>query len=165
MLIFDENKNIKQLDNYNRSTDIEYFWTLDLDLEYNDMDYKLSKIFFMQETTCQSVLLRIDEVNIILPTYWKILIYDEDTAQLDVIEVSKLSSSNFNVLVYGFNEWRIKPGKVWVKHYFPSYTNVFPALDKHQMLCHPISDSTWVTISHNDVYSKYLKEKVVGDLF
>jgi len=66
--------------------------------------------------------------------------------------------------VAGPNIQKAIPGTIIVIDYDSRYKNVGPLLNKHQMLCHPISQEAWVNVSPTDVFNKYLKEKIVGDI-
>ena len=100
----------------------------------------------------------------IVPANWNILIYSEDTQQLDVVEVSNIPGKEFTALINGPTLSRIKGARVTVTDYIPTYRNIVPLLGKNQLLCHPISPDLWVNIAPSDTYNKYLKDLMVGDI-
>jgi len=160
MIIFDETNHPIILDNINGPTISEYLWALDLTI----MDYTLIPLYMLEETTCPSMQLCVNGFDFILPAYWNILVYDQDTAQLDVVELAETAGREFTALVYGPKARRPSPVKIQVTNYFVEYRNVGPFLHKHQLLCHPINSTEWVSVGPSDCYNKYLKDSIVGDI-
>lgn len=160
MIILNENNSPIILDSIYTPTSSEFMWTLDLTM----MDYTLTPIVMLEETVCPSMQVRVGGFDFMLPANWNILVYDRDTAQLDVVELSEAAGREFNALVYGPNASRVTPQPITIINYVIEYKNVGPALNKHQMLCHPIGPAEWVSVSPSDTYNKYLKDNVVGDL-
>ena len=160
MLICDENNETIIIDSTITPVISDYFWVLDLEIS----EFTLIPILYFQESVSPSILVEVNGFKFVLPANWNLLVYDPDTMQLDVVEISDLSSSNFTALVYGPNFGFIKPANVRTLDYRVSYKNVSPSLNKHQMMCHPISPDSWVVISPSDNYGKFLKDKTVGDI-
>jgi hypothetical protein len=141
-------------------TVVEYFWVLDL----NILDYKLTPLMVMEEVVAPTLEIMIGGFRFCLPSNWNILVVDEDSMVLDVIELSEVAGREFRALVYGPNMPTATSEIITVTDFHPSFTNVGPALNKHQMLCHPIRPGAWINVSPSDTYNKYLKDKVVGDI-
>ena len=163
MLIFDDNNKPIVLDSIHATTPTSYMWVLDL----NIMDYTLAPLMVLEETICPSMRIRIRGFDFFLPANWNLLVYSEDTFQLDVVEVSELAGREFTAFVYDISNPKIvkyRPGVVTVSDYAAEHVNVGPALNKNQMLCHPISPFEWVNVTPSDSFNKYLKELVVGDI-
>jgi len=163
MLIFDEHEQTIILDNIYTPTPVDYMWVLDLQI----MDYTLTQLLVLEEISCPSIQVRIRGFDFFLPANWNLLIYSEETLELDVVEISELAGREFTAFVYDVSNPNIvnfRPGVVRVIDYAPDYVNVAPSLNKHQMLCHPIGPAEWVNVSPSDTYNKYLKEMVVGDI-
>jgi hypothetical protein len=99
-----------------------------------------------------------------LPASWSILVYDEETMAIDVVEVANATGRQFTALIYGPSKTRADSASISVTDYLPSHKNVNPGLNKNQMLCHPISMNEWICVSPSDQYSKYLRDLIVGDL-
>lgn len=163
MLIFDENERTILLNDIYTPTPVEYMWVLDLQM----MDYTLSPLLVLEEITCPSIQIQIHGFDFFLPANWNILVYSQETLTLDVVEVAELAGKEFSAFVYDVsnpNVVKYHPGIVTMVNYSPNYVNVAPQLNKHQMLCHPISQHTWVNVSPSDTYNKYLKDMVIGDI-
>lgn len=160
MLIFDNNNKSILLDSIHTPIATEYIWVLDLTM----MDYTLAPLLVLEEVISPTVELRIAGFDFVLPTNWNVLVVDSETMQLDVIEVADLAGKEFYALVYGPDESMIQMEVITVTNYHPNYINVGPSLNKHQMLCHPISPTSWINVAPSDSFNKYLKNKVAGDI-
>ena len=163
MLIFDDNNRTIILDDIYTPTPTDYMWVLDLQI----MDYTLAPLLVLEEIVCSSIQVRIRGFDFFLPAAWNILVYSQETSELDVVEVSDVAGREFTAFVYDIsnpNIVRYEPGLITVVNYVSEYVNVGPSLSKHQMLCHPISPTEWVNVTPSDTYNKYLKDTVVGDI-
>ncbi|MGH7886045.1 MAG: hypothetical protein ACRENO_10165 [Thermodesulfobacteriota bacterium] len=160
MLFFDENQKPIILEDINTPVLSDWMWCLDLNLK----DFTLAPLVIFEEVVCPSIEVQILGFKFTLPANWHILIFDEETLQLDTIPISKLADGGFTAVIYGPSFPNIVPGKVTVMDYFVNFRNIGPSLNKFQMLCHPISPESWVCISPSDNYNKYLKESLIGDL-
>lgn len=160
MLIFDEHNDAIMLDNIQGPVLSQYMYVLDLNL----MDYTLTPLLVFEEIICPTITLKIRGFAFDLPSNWNILISDDETYQLDVVEISDLAGKEFQALVYGMNMSMVELEPVQVIDYQPSHQNVGPSLNKYQMLCHPIDPTSWINVAPSDSYNKYLKDKVIGDI-
>ena len=160
MLIFDADSKPIILDSIFVPTLTDHFWVLD----FNMLDYTLSPLTTLEQTICPALQVRVQGFEFIIPANWNILVFDKETSQLDTVEVSEAAGREFTALVYGPNKSMPTAGVITVVDYFQEFVNVGPSLNKHQMLCHPISSDAWVNVAPSDSYSKYLKDLTIGDL-
>lgn len=160
MLIFNEYSHPTIIDNIHGPTVSEYAWVLDL----AQLDFMLSPINVLEEIVCPSVQLMVNQFEFILPAHWNVLVYDKDTIQLDVIELSETAGREFTAFTYGPWKSHPTPMPISVTDYKIEYKNVGPSLNKHQMLCHPVGPGDWICVGPSDVYNKYLKDITLGDL-
>jgi hypothetical protein len=160
MLIFDNNNEPIILDNVESPVLTDTFWVLDLDI----MDYTLASLLVLEEIIAPTIELNIKGFKFPLPANWNILVVDQETNQLDVVQLKKIAGKDFYAFAFGANKSRHDGVHISVSNYYPSKHNVGPSLFKHQMLCHPIDSETWINVSPSDGYNKYLKNKVSGDI-
>lgn len=163
MLIFDETDKAVIIDDIYTPLPIDHFWVLDLKM----MDFTLTPLLVLEETICPSIQIRVNGRELYLPATWYMLVFSEETSDLDVVEIGELAGREFTAFIYDNSNPRItryKPGVVQVVDFSPSYVNVSPTLNKHQMLCHPVGPAEWICISSGDCYNKFLKDCVVGDI-
>lgn len=160
MLIFDNNSQAVILDSVHAPTAADYFWVLD----FNMMDFTLTPLVGLEEMIVPVMEVMVEGFKFVLPAYWNMLVVDDDTYQLDVAEVSDLAGREFTAMVYGPNMTNGRLATVVATDYSPSFKIVGPSLNKHQMLCHPISPEAWVCVAPSDSYNKYLKNCTMGEI-
>lgn len=118
----------------------------------------------VEEIIAPTIFLEVMGFVFPVPANWNVLIMGEDTGQVDIVDAGSLTTNQFTALVGGPAVVAPLSAKVRVVDYKQEFVNVSPSLAKHNMLCHPISDKFWITISASDVY-KYVKDAIVGDFF
>lgn len=160
MLIFDEDTHPIIIESIATPMFTEYFWVLDLEL----MDFTLAPLMVLEEVIAPTVTLEILGFQFKLPATWCMLVYAEETMQIDVVENGKLAGKDFTAMVSGTKLHRPMSGHVKLIDYSPEDYNYVPSLSKNQMLCHPIAPYEWVNVAPTDPYNKYLKDLVVGDI-
>lgn len=160
MNIIDEKNQVTTLVDIAAPVSSEFFWVLDLSM----MDYTLAPLSVLEESTCPTFVVEVGGINFDVPASWNMLIYDGETGDVDLIPLCEMTGRSFNALGFGPNRALAKPLPVRIMDYKPYSKNVGPALNKHQMLCHPIDEQTWFTLSAADVYTKYLKNISLGDI-
>ena len=160
MIVFDNNNEAVIIESIYTPTNVDHIWVLDLDM----MDFTLTQLMVLEEVISPSIELMIQGFKFVLPANWNIMVTDEETMQLDVVEVSELAGKEFKALVYGPNLPLATMEVIRITNYHPNYRNVGPSLNKHQLLCHPISSTSWVNVAPSDSYNKYLKNISTGDI-
>lgn len=163
MLIFDENLKPIVLENVHSPTPTEYFWVLDL----SDMDFTIAPLTMLEQIIGPAMRLKVRGFEFWVPTMWNLLVFEEDTSQLDVIKIKKAPGTEFTAFttdVLNYTLMKCEPGLITATDYSPEQVIVAPALGKHQMLCHPIGPRTWINVAPSDSYNKYLKNTVIGDI-
>lgn len=160
MLIFDENTTPIILENYSDPVPSDFCWVFDCEM----MDFTLSKIVFFEDTVGPSITLKVGNFNFHIPAFWSVLIYDPDTSQMDIISLKESCGKSFTAVVCGPNAHSVTGVDVVAVDYNPCRSHVYPALSRHQMLCHPIGPDLWILVSPSDTFNKYLRDSVIGDL-
>lgn len=163
MVISDENSYPILIDSIDSPTLVNFFWVLQLSLQ-GEIDFTLQELKMFEEQATPTLEFLIDGYLIEAPTNWNILVYSEETAQLDVAEISDLTRSTFTALIYKHKSGKIEPGPVRVIDYHREAHIRSPALNKHTMLCHHVGPDGWVCLAPTDNYNKYLKDILIGDL-
>lgn len=160
MLIFDNNNTPIILEDIYTPTIADHFWVLDLQI----MDFTLAQLVVLEEIVAPTIVLSILGFEFPLPANWNILVVDEETQQLDVVEIKDVAGKEFRAMIYGPGKARHELALISAADFYPNKLNVGPSLFKHQMLCHPVAPDAWVNVAPSDGYNKYLKEKVAGDI-
>jgi hypothetical protein len=161
MVISDENYFPILIDNIEVPTKTDMFWTFNLE----NKDFMLNPLQMFEELTCENVLV----MNILgycveVPSYWNLLIYSEDTSQLDIHEIHEISRGYFTAVVFDHKRNRVIPGPVRIIDCLRYHKVQTVSLHKNSMLCYPLGYDYWVCLAPSDNYNKYLKNAVIGDL-
>lgn len=159
MLILNEDNQTIVLDSIHSPVKSEYFWCLDT----TDQDFTLAKLEVLEEITAPTFTLMLGGFEFNVPSSWNVLIYDNETMQIDAVELSNVVGKDFRAFIYGPAENHHQGEIITVTNYVPVEKTVAPLMNKHQMLCHPISPKHWVCITPHDV-QKHLKNLYVGNL-
>lgn len=160
MLIIDDKGDTIILHNVCTPVASAYFWVLDLQM----MDYTLVPMPMFEELWSDCVAVQVEGFTFSMPAKWRILVSDSDTSVLDVVEAEELSKIPFDVVVYDNEKSFAYHSPARIVDVTPQHVEVYPSLNRHHMMCHPIAPSKWVSIAPNDTYNKYLKNTVLGDI-
>jgi len=160
MLVFDNNNDALILDSIHTPTIADHIWVLDLSM----LDFTLAPLAVLEEIVSPSIQLMINGFQFVLPANWNILVCDEESMQLDVVEIAEVAGKEFRAMLYGPDHGMVETAIISATDYYPTHVSVGPSLNKHQMLCHPVAPLTWVNVAPSDTYNKYLKNLVAGDL-
>jgi hypothetical protein len=160
MILHDEQGLPFPINSIKQSVHSNYIWCLDLSI----LDYTLKPITILEENTCNTIVLSINNNIVQMPAFWYILVCDPETTQIDCVQASTLSNNTFYALVYGSEMAQTELKPITVIDWIPSDVNVYPTITRNLMLCHDVGDNKWVSISFSDTYSRFLKNKFSIDL-
>lgn len=160
MLILDENNDTIVLNNINDPILTESCWVFDASI----LDFKLMKVVALEEIVTPGIEVMINRFKFVIPAKWNIMVADMETTQVDCIEAKNLAARDFSALALGPTALTHQLPVITVTNYFPQYKIVTPIIGKTHMLCHPIASNFWIAISPNDLYNKYMKNVLIGDL-
>lgn len=161
MVIFDERYKPWLIEDIHTPVMIDYFWVLDI----KERDFMISKLTMLEEHQCAVLALKILDWVIEVPTDWNILVYSEETSQLDLVTAAEASRGRFDAVVFQHKNDRVLPGRIIPQEYIQAHSVVTPSFKKTEMLCHAIGPDYWVCLSPSDGYNKYLDNAVIGDLY
>lgn len=158
MIICDEHNNrlnINDIHDIEKYPNSEFFWTLDL----QEKDWFLSKLSLIEDHESRTLTLDFEGVLVELQADWHILVFSPETSEVDLVMVSDLTRTNFDIFVYNPSKHRVINKKVKVVNYNQWTKVAFPSINKNQMLCCDIG-GLWIMVAPTDTYSKYLKTTV-----
>jgi len=161
MFILNENNEVEELNDIDEESKSKFYWSFDMEMR----DYTLSPILITEDICCKSVRVVVGNMaTFILPSHWVMLVFDEETHQIDLVEIREMMGKDFTAYVSGPEIHRPLPGHVRIVDILPEHSNVAPSLDRTRLMCHPISTSAWISVGGSDVYGRYLKELLTGDV-
>lgn len=160
MFISDETTFPIYIDNIEVPTKTDMFWTLNLEAK----DFMLSPLMMFEELTTAILVMEILGFRIRVPSYWNLLIYSEETSQLDIQEINEIARGYFTAMVFDHRRNKVVPGPISVIDYQSCAKIQTVSIHKNSMMCHPLGHDYWICLAPSDNYNKYLKNAVIGDL-
>lgn len=161
MIILDEESKAVQLDNIHVATISSHFWTYDFKM----LDYKLSPLTVLEESKTPVMVLEVNGFQFTVPCKWNIMVSDDETSHVDLVDIATLAGRDFPVLAFDHVRNRVFNVKAKVVDYKTEGIVVAPTIHRHELLCHPISSTAWINLAPTDMLIKYIREMVIGDLF
>jgi hypothetical protein len=160
MIISDEKCFPILIDNIEVPMVTDMFWTFNLEQK----DFMLSPLLMFEELTTPVLVMEILGFSLEVPANWNLLIYSEETSQLDISEIYEISRSHHTAVVFDHKKNKIIPGPISVIDYKPECKIQTISLQKDEMMCYPLGYDYWICLASSDNYNKYLKNAVIGDL-
>ena len=160
MVISDENYYPILIDNIDIPIKTEYFWVLDLEQK----DFMLSPLQMFEAIETNTLVVSILGYNFEIPCDWNILVYSDETSQVDIVNIYDLARVSYSAFAVDHQKNKVIHNTVRVLDYINRSTIFTPSLNKNQMLCHSLGTSMWICLSPSDNYLKYIKDASIGDL-
>jgi hypothetical protein len=160
MLISDETYFPILIDNIEVPTKTDMYWSLNLEAK----DFMLSPLTMFEELTTSILVMQILGYVVMVPSYWNLLIYSEETSQLDIQEIYEISRGYFTAMVFDHKRNKVVPGPISIIDYQDNCKVQTVSIHKNSMMCHPLGHEHWICLAPSDNYNKYLKNAVIGDL-
>lgn len=168
MLILTDYSRPYSLDSPTAPVVVKNYWTFN----GGQLDYTLSPINYLEETTGTALRLSINGFEFLVPITWYILISDEETTQLDTISVSNCITSNSSALLMTSTDLKFRVADVKIVGIEHDVSITHPMLQKNSGLCHPVGKVMQdnkleaianIVIGPHDLF-KFLSNKTYGDI-
>lgn len=156
MFITTENNKTLEIKSIDEPMTTDYFWVCDL-IQH---DFMLSKLIMLEEFNAPMLTLSIRGKLVDLPAEWNILVYSPDTSEVDMVQVSDLTKSDFTIFLYDHKNSKVIETNSKIINYVSTATIRTPSFNKNNMLCHPVGDNHWIMVAPTDTFNKYLKDSV-----
>ena len=156
MLISNEQSLPIAITSIDEPLDTDYFWVLNL----IEQDFQLSNLVMLEEFITPTLTINIGGYPIELPAEWNILVYSEETSDVDMVPISDLTKKTFSLFLLNHKHIKIIENTSKVIDYCSASIIRTPSFNKNLMLCHPVGEMAWIMIAPTDTYNKYLKESI-----
>ena len=167
MLIIPEYNKPYIIENISSPVIPKYYWSFAGQM----LDYVLSPLVYLEETTGPSVTIEINEFSFDVPAHWNILIVDPTTYQIDTVPIASCSTSHTFAVLMAPDDYRVRKAPIKVTGYKDDDVLVHPLIQKGMGLCHPAGidrsmakpTEVAVILTPHDLY-KFIADKSIGDL-
>jgi hypothetical protein len=135
------------LDNVSGPVVPKYSWFYDAELN----DFLLRPIRLLEETTGQTVLVKINGTEFQIPASWNLLVVDEETKMVDTVQITQCSSSNYLAFLTHPDEHDYALSKIILLDLLPSESCVHVMIPRMHMMMHPVGpvDAATSVLSSN----------------
>ena len=140
MNILTVENSIYNIDNIPDKIDDIRFCVLDCnDPQY--IDYYFLPLVFLESFHSPAAVLKIGNYNLEIPLDWSVLVYDQDTSDVEVVEISRLNDRGFCAAVLNpLNDMTINAEEITIIDIYSDIKWFFPKLRNGCMLVIPLEN-------------------------
>lgn len=128
------------LDSLTAPIGVSHFWTFSGHM----MDFKLEEFQYMEETIGPTVRIRVQNLEMDIPTSWHVLAVDKETYTIDSIPVAACATFDHNILLFSPDDSKLVTTNMVVSDFEPKRSVFHPMVPKGSAMIHP----TGPEISH-----------------
>jgi hypothetical protein len=135
------------------------------------LDFKLEGLTYLEETTGPTVRIRVQNLEIDVPTGWHLLAVDKETYLVDSIPVTATATFEQNILLFSPEDSNPTTTKVTIIDFNPRQSVFHPMVPKGSAMIHPTGPemSHGKSIFYGIVCGPYdlhrwVSQKTIGDI-
>lgn len=155
------------LDSLTAPIGISHFWTFSSHM----MDFKLEELQYLEETQGPTVRIRVQNLEIDVPTSWHVMAVDKETYSVDSIPIPACATFDHNIMLFSPDDSKLVTSLISVVDYFPKASVYHPMIPKGSAMIHPTGPELshgksifyGIIIGPHDLY-RWIGGKAVGDL-
>jgi hypothetical protein len=129
------------LDSLTAPIGVSHFWTLNA----TQLDFMLEKLEYIEETTGKSVVIRCQNLDIVVPASWQVLSVDRDTSSIDCVPIARAAAMDYDVLLFSPDDAKVNSTKLQFIDFINKASVYHPMIPKGCAMVHP----TGPELSHN----------------
>lgn len=135
------------------------------------LDFSLSEIQYLEETTGPTVTLQIEDSEVRVPGSWSVLIVDRETYTVDAVPVTACAAFEHLAFVFSPDDGKLITAPIRVINLERKGVCIYPAIDKANALVHAITPGLshgkmvprGVVVGPNDLH-RWINGKTIGDI-
>lgn len=155
------------LDSFTAPVGVSHCWTFSGHL----LDFKLQELTYLEEIIGPTVRIRVNNLDMDLPSSWYIMVVDKETYTVDSIPIPQCASFDQDVLLFSPDDSKPNTAKAVVLDFFRSSVCVSPEVQKGSALIHPTGPEIFhnkscfygIIVGPHDL-NRWINGKTVGDL-
>jgi len=135
------------------------------------MDFKLEELQYLEETTGPTVTVRVQNLDIQLPTGWWIMAVDMETYVVDCIPVTLAATFNHSLLLFSPDDGKLVTTTANIVSFSKKSSVVHPTVPKGSAMVHPTGPELLhgkpvfygIVCGPHDLH-RWVDQKTVGDV-
>lgn len=148
----------------------EYFWTLSAP----QLDYVLTPLTYLELSQSTGIELEVNQLTVVIPSTWYVLVADPDTSSIDTVAVSDLSKNAYTAVAMSADDSKMRTMPIRCTGVVKELSCVYPLLPRDNMICHPagleVNRNTGKITRLSVMFgpadlNKYFDGLSIGDLF
>ena len=112
---------------------VSHFWSFSGHL----MDFKLEELSYLEETIGPTVRIRVQNLEIDLPTSWVVLAVDRETYSVDCIPIASCATFEHDIMLFSPNDGKLVTTRLNVVDFNPKASVYHPMVPKGSAMIHP----------------------------
>lgn len=112
---------------------VSHFWSFSGHL----LDFKLEELTYLEETIGPTVKVRVQNLDIDIPTSWHILAVDRETYSIDSIPVPSIATFQHDILLFSPDDGKLVTTRLNVVDFNAKAATHHPMIPKGSAMVHP----------------------------
>jgi len=119
---------------------VSHFWSFSGHM----LDFKLEELSYLEETVGPTIRVRVQNLDIDVPSSWHVLAVDRETYSIDCIPITSIATFEHDILLFSPDDSKLVTTKLNIVDYTPKGCVHHPMVPKGSAMIHP----TGPEISH-----------------
>jgi len=112
---------------------VTHFWTFSGHM----MDFKLEALEYLEETIGPTMKIRVQNLEIEMPTSWSLVAVDKETYTIDTIPVTACATFEHDILLFSPDDSKLVTTKLNVVDFKEKASCIHPMIPKGSAMIHP----------------------------
>jgi len=112
---------------------ISHFWSFSGHL----LDFKLEPLDYLEETTGPTIKLRVQNLDIALPTSWSVMAVDMETYTVDSVPVAQAATMDHSLLLFSPDDGKLVTTTATITEFHKKAIVFHPSVPKGSAMVHP----------------------------
>lgn len=146
---------------------ITHYWSFNAPM----LDFKLEKFKYLEETIGPVIKIRVQNLEIDIPTSWMLLAVDKETYTVDTIPVTSCATFEHDILLFSPDDCKLVTTRLTVIDYNKKQSCFHPLIQKGTAMIHPTGPEFshrkqlfyGIVMGPHDL-GKHIAGKTVGDI-
>lgn len=112
---------------------VSHFWSFSGHM----LDFKLEPLEYLEETIGPTMRVRVQNLEMDVPTSWHILAVDRETYTIDCIPIPQIATFEHDILLFSPDDGKLVTTRLAVVDFMPKASVYHPMIPKGSAMVHP----------------------------